>query len=237
MPAAVNSALPLLTWSWNGKPYKYTVSPNDREWFIRCLWREGKPAETVGHVLLQRFALLASTGSKYPTMTSFLRAYCQPVNPLWFPGGSKSEAFIKRANNRGDSTAANQERERAKRRVIYASTPISKIKPEFVQLADNILYGSSRSPAPRATHFTMSFAGAGDTEATARKKAEAFAKRRGLIHVPIREGHKLGVNWFFVGKQLPPVIRFGTTTAKTLTGFMLFSWGLLGLFLLGRRRS
>lgn len=231
MPAAVSTSLPLLQWSWKGKQYRYTVTPTDRQWFIRCLWREGTPAETVGHTLLQRFALLASQGAKYPTMTSFLRAYCQPVNPRWFPGGDKSEAFIKRAEKRGDVAAAKTERERAKRRIGYARTPINEIKPRFRELADRILAGSSVSPAPKATHFTMSFADSGDSESVALQKARNFAKKRNLTHVPIQEGHKRGVNWFFVGKKLPPRVEFGTTTAKSAIGFAFLLP--VGLFLFG----
>jgi hypothetical protein len=235
MPTAVTPAWPLLSWT-DGKSNSYTVTPTDRDWFIRCLWREGAPAETVGHVLLQRFALLTSQGAKYATLTDFLRAYCQPVNPRWFPGGDKSEAFIKRATNRGDAAAVERERERAKQRVTFASTPIASIKPEFIQLADKILYGRSSSPAPAATHFTMSFAETADTEAIALQKAKAFAEKRGLIHVPIKEGQKQGVNWFFTGSKRPPVIRFGTTTSKALTGFFLLPWGLLIWWYKRRRR-
>ena len=236
MPAQISPAWPLLRWDWRGKQHEYTVTPTDREWFIRCLWREGKPAETVGHVLLQRFALLASTGAKYPTMTSFLRAYCQPVNPRWFPGGDLTWKAIKRAKAKGDSAAVKEHIERAKRRMIYSSTPISSIRSEFVQLADMILSGSSVSPSPRATHFTMSFAKAGDSESKALQAARNFAKKRGLTHVPIKEGQKRGLNWFFFGKILPPSIQFGTVSPRSATAFVLFP---LGLFLFGwflRRR-
>lgn len=229
MPSRVapRRALPLLTWVANDKPYSYTVTPTDREWFIRCLWREGKPQETVGHVLLQRFALLRSQGAKYATLTDFLRAYCQPVNPRWFPNGDKSKAFVRRATARGDTAAADKERDRAAQRVKYASTPISAIRDEFVNLADEILYGRSRSLYPTATDFTMSFAAGDDTEPEARKKAKAFAAQRGLVHVPIQEGHKPGINWFFRGPNRPPLLHFGTTTAKVAVALILLPWGLI----------
>jgi hypothetical protein len=236
MSAPITPAWPLLSWNDNGKSYSYTVTPTDREWFIRCLWREGKPAETVGHVLLQRFALLTYAGAKYATLTDFLRAYCQPVNPRWFPGGNKSEAFIKRAIARGDTASAAKERDRAKQRVTFASTPISAIRTEFVQLADKILSGRSQSPAPTATHFTMSFAAPSDTEAIALQKAQEYAKSRNLIHVPIKEGQRQGVNWFFRGAKSPPAIRFGTTTAKAMTAVILLPWGLLIWWYKRRRR-
>lgn len=236
MSTAVTPAWPLLSWTSNGKTHAYPVTPTDREWFIRCLWREGAPAETVGHVLLQRFALLASGAAKYATLTNFLRAYCQPVNPRWFPGGDLTIKALAAAKKKKDTAAVEKILKRAKQRMVYSSTPIANIRPAFVQLADKILYGLSSSPAPAATHFTMSFAEPSDTEAIALQKARAFAEKRGLIHVPIREGQKQGVNWFFRGAKSPPVIRFGTTTAKALTGLILLPWGLLLWWLKWRRR-
>jgi len=235
MPTAITPAWPLLSWS-DGKQYSYAVTPTDRAWFIRCLWREGAPAETVGHVLLQRFALLSSQGAKYATLTDFLRAYCQPVNPRWFPGGDLTWKALAAAKKKNDTAAAENIVKRAQQRMVYSSTPIANIKPVFVKLADKILYGRSSSPAPAATHFTMSFAEPSDTEAIALQKAKAFAEKRGLIHVPIKEGQKQGVNWFFTGSKRPPMIRFGTTTSKALTGLFLLPWGLLIWWYKRRRR-
>jgi len=128
---------------------------------------------------------------------------------------------LKRARARGDSARVQFLIDRGKRRMIYSSTPISAIPKRFVELADKILSGSSVSPAPEATHFSMSFAKPGSSEAIALQSARDFAKKRGLIHIPIPNGHKPGVNWFFVGKTSPPTLKFGTTAARTGNGIAI----------------
>jgi len=225
MPRALNPSRPTLRWERKGRSYTYGVTPEDRVWFARALWREGKPALAVGYTLLQRFATITAT---YPTLSAFLRAYCQPINPGWFPGGRLSEASIQRALARGDAAAAAAERERAAKRVQYSSTPLAAIPAQHVELADAILAGQLSSPVPLATHFTMSFAAAGDTNAIARQKGEAFAAARGLKLVELPDGYQRGLNWFFRTEVSPPTIRFGTSTgSKLATVALLMPWSLL----------
>jgi hypothetical protein len=225
MPRALNPSRPTLRWERKGRSFTYVVTPEDREWFARALWREGKPALAVGFTLLQRFAMVIAT---YPTLSAFLRAYCQPINPGWFPGGRLSEASIQRALARGDAAAAAAERERAAKRVQYSSTPLAAIPAQHVALADAILGGKLSSPVPTATHFTMSFAAEGDSAAIARQKGEAFAAARGLKLVELPDGYQRGLNWFFRTEATPPTIRFGTSTGSKLATFaLLMPWSLL----------
>ncbi len=65
----------------------YTVTQNDLLWLKRALvgevMREDDGPRVV-EVLLNRYAYLRSRGNKtYPTFASFVRAYAQPVNPIW----------------------------------------------------------------------------------------------------------------------------------------------------------
>lgn len=236
MPILVNPARPSLRWEWRGKQYAYTVTPTDEGWFIRALWREGKPATAVGFTLLQRFALIASTGRKYATLTDFLRAFCQPINPAWFPGGKLSNEAITRAERRGDSAAANAERTRAQNRVVYSSTPISSVPKQYRELSRAILSGTWSYPVPTASNFTMSFADPGDSDDTARAKGEAFAAKRGLQLVPISEGYTRGLNWFFRDELSPPTITFGSVAVKgSVAAFALIP--LILLFSIRQRRK
>jgi len=233
MPLSLSPTRPALRWEWRGKQYVYAVTDDDRAWFIRALWREGKPALAVGHTLLQRFALNYSTGKNYASLTAFVRAYSQPLNPAWLPGAKLSEAFISRAEKANNTASADDERRRAANRVIYCSTPVTQVPKEYRDLADRILTGKTVSPVPTATHFTMSFAAVGDGEEVAKKKGEAFAGKRGLTLVPLTEGFKRGLNWFFRTSVIPPVIRFGTSTGSSALGaiIMLIPWSLVFLWL------
>lgn len=240
-------ANPILSWKYGGNAYRYMVTPSDYVWWVRAIWREGRPQVAVGHTLLQRFAWLYSTNRPYKTLGDFLRAYCQPINPAWLPGGKLSEAKIRRMTAAGNVNAANDERARAAQRAVYSNTPLEQIPSKYRKAADLILSGATRSPIPGAMHFTTSFAAAGDDQQTAEKKAKAYAAKRDLTIVPISQGFKPGVNWFFAspGKQPPKVSsqisRSQIATASVLPlSTNLLPFGVIGaiiaLFVFVRKR-
>ena len=236
MPQQVTaSTSPVLHWTHNDKAYSYTVTPEDHLWWVRSIWREGAPQIAVGHTLLQRFTYLYSTGGPYRTLTDFLRAYCQPINPAWLPGGRLSEAKIKRLLAKGDQTGASAERARAAQRASYTNTPLSKIPGKYREVADAILAGATESPIPQAMHFTSSFAARGDDEQTAKAKAQAYATKRNLKVVPIREGYRTGLNWFFAtpGKN-PPSVSIGKVAIASLLPLGLIGM-IITLFIFGRK--
>lgn len=237
MSNSSENSRPVIQWEYANRPYRYVVTPTDEAWFIRCLWREGKPQEAVGFTLLQRFAALYSRNKPYSTLSDFLRAYCQPINPRWLPGGDLSEARIKRLEAQGNKTKAELERNRAKKRAEYVSTPIAKIPTKYKKISTEILAGKLQSPIPKATHFTSSFATAGDTEARAKAKGEKFATAQNLKLVEIPEGYKLGYNWFFSGPNdiTPPKINF--SSAAWSSGFFFALTGLAVLFFAWQRQK
>lgn len=235
MPKVATSSRPVIRWTYRSQNYSYPVSDEDFLWWARAIWREGKPQITVGHTLLQRFTYLYSTSGVYKTLSEFLQAYCQPINPLWFPGGVKSEARIKRLKAAGDAAGVEAEQARAEQRVKYATTPLSKIPKKYRLLAEQILKGETVNPVPRAIHFTSSFASKGDSSTIARQKAVNFAKSRNLEVVNIPEGFSQGVNWFFkLPATNPPRIEFGFVKLAALP------IGLVGLIivllLFGRKK-
>lgn len=226
---------PVIYWTFKDKPYSYTVTPEDRLWWVRAIWREGAPQIAVGHTLLQRFTYLYSTGGPYRTLTSFLRAYCQPINPAWLPGGKLSEAKIKRLTKSGDVAGASAERARAAKRAVYSNTPLSQIPVRYREIADAILAGATESPIPQAMHFTSSFAARGDNDQTAKAKALAYATKRNLKVVPIAEGYRTGLNWFFAtpGRN-PPSVSIGKVAIASLLPIGLIGM-IVTLFLFGRK--
>lgn len=66
-----------------------TWTDDDRLWLLRAVEAEGEPRALVAQTLVNRWAWLmdSSLRAKYPTLTSLVRAYAQPVNPAWFPEG------------------------------------------------------------------------------------------------------------------------------------------------------
>jgi hypothetical protein len=214
MPSTVNTpTLPALRWKYQGARHDYSLTARDRDDFYRAVWREGKPQLAVAHTLLQRFAYLYSTTRPYSTLSSFLRAYVQPINPRWFSSGDLHKAQVARLEKAGKGAEALAEKARAKKREAYAVTPITSIPREYNELSALVLSGATTSPVPTALHFIMSSAGAGDDELTARDKALAEATRKGLVLVPIAEGYRRGLNWFFSTGMTPPVIRYSELPA------------------------
>lgn len=213
-PAAVRYR-PVLEWQNGQVAIKYTVTDEDRIWFARAIWREGPPRAAVGHTLIQRFASIYPT---YPTLTSFLRAYSQPINPAWFPTGARHKRSLDRLRRAGKTREAAAEIEAARRRVEYSNTPWESIPEQYRQLSDNLLAGNVSNPVPTAEHFSMSFATRGADNTTAQSEAESWAKRHGFgkpLAVP--GGFGIGQNWFFeTGKGYPPRVAF--TMAQTVPG-------------------
>lgn len=226
---------PAITWVSNQTAYRYVVTPMDEKWFIKCIWREGKPYNAVGFTLLQRFAALYSTNRPYGTLTDFLRAYCQPINPRWLPDGDLHKARVNRLRVQGRDSDAEREIERAKKRAEYVATPISKIPSKYRKKAYEILSGTTLSPVPNATHFTSSFATQSDDQESAKQKAIAFGKKKNLSLVEIPEGYKKGINWFFSGpgKTIPPKIDF--SSAIWVSSFFFALFALPALFFLWRK--
>lgn len=75
-----------LIYSQQGKPLRITT--DDALWLARAVEAEGEPRPEVAQTLVNRWAWLEETQpGTYPTLTSLVRAYAQPVNPAWFVGG------------------------------------------------------------------------------------------------------------------------------------------------------
>jgi hypothetical protein len=64
----------------------YEVTAEDRLWLLRAVAREGAVREQVAQTLINGFAF-HHAHRHMPTLTKWIRAYAQPVNPRWFPDG------------------------------------------------------------------------------------------------------------------------------------------------------
>jgi hypothetical protein len=226
---------PILQWKKGEVSHSYQVSDTDRTWLARSLWREGSPRNAVAHTLLQRFAALYP---KYSTLTKFLRAYVQPLNPNWYPGGYRHKrkvAFLKKHRRH---TEAQAEIERAKRRKQYSQTPWDQIPEQYRELTDRLLAGAVPNPVPSAQHFCASQARPGASHDQAKKAAEKYAEKKKLgAPIPVAGGFGQGVNWFFpVRGRNPPKIAMiepknfkGVVIARKVTPGSSAIVGIIGL--------
>ena len=137
-----------LTWAGG----EYTVTPSDRLWLLRAVQAESNKADDrrrVAQTLINRFVYLRARGvTTYPTLTKLVRAYAQPINPLW---ESKSTDKCRRYPSRCTDAMI------AKRREARTRTQFSDSTREAVDWA--LTRGMSGFDA-RAVHYAAPGVGA-----------------------------------------------------------------------------
>lgn len=66
----------------------YQVSADDRLWLSRAVQAEGPPQLGVAVALVNGFCWARSQRHYRGSLMAWVRSYAQPVNPLWYVGGS-----------------------------------------------------------------------------------------------------------------------------------------------------
>lgn len=95
---------------------EYVVTDEDVLWLKRAVLREGAVMAQVAQCLVNGFAAFHSTKPKStPTLTWWVRAYAQPVNPRWFPEGKIFQKWHARDPKRYPLAVAK------KRRDVYST--------------------------------------------------------------------------------------------------------------------
>lgn len=127
---------------------KLEVTTLDTLWLARAIEAEGEPRVQVGQTLINRWAWLwDKKPGLFPTLASLIRAYAQPVNPAWFPGGALLDKWFKEHPNADHAAALERA---AKRRDVHSTRDtFSEATRRAVSQA---LYGPVVIP-PGATHF------------------------------------------------------------------------------------
>ena len=210
------ASLPILEWTNANGSHVYQVTPEDRLTLIRAVWREGRPQDAVTFTLLQRFTYIYPT---YRSLTDFIKAYAQPINPRWFPTGDKHLSAIAALKSKKKTSEVKaqiaQLETRARVRPVYAATPESEIPKGIIDLVDSILVGNIKSPVPSAIYFIGSRAISSDDQQTAKRKAESYASKGNFGDVvPTSAGYGPGVNWFFTGQNRDQKL-FAIRTSRT----------------------
>lgn len=72
---------------------EYLPTDEDRLWLLRAVQVEGPPQLMVARALVNGFCWARARRRYGGTLTTWIRAYAQPVNPRWFPEGDLLERF------------------------------------------------------------------------------------------------------------------------------------------------
>lgn len=124
--------------------WSYPITDEDLLWLARAVKYEGDPTTyaATAWTLAQRYALVRST---YPTFAALIRAYAQPINPLWSRTGSKCGPGGSHVGTDSCSDRALDIRDRA------VNDPV----PEQLAWARRWAAGEIPNPVPKAVHYAV----------------------------------------------------------------------------------
>lgn len=212
----------------NNKTVRYILTKEDYLTLLQAVEYEGEPRDGVAWTLLQRFAFLYPN---FRSLASFIRAYAQPINPLWFPNGRKHLEWMRslaRNNKPGEAVA---ESKRAQQRELNALTPVEKISSTTKDVVDTV-FSIGVSPVPGAVHYRAPTLVTKTVE-EAKKARDEFGQSHYLAK-PIDYGNIVKSNWFWTTSnsasfRLQTVLAEISTVGQVI--FLLLCAGSLGSLL------
>jgi hypothetical protein len=125
---------------------RYEVTEDDILWLTRAVEKEGAVARQVAQTLVNCFC---RESKKYATLTRFVRAYAQPINPRWFPEGDLFQLWHGRDAKKYPLAAA-----KLRRDVHSTKTDFSEVT--VVAVARALLVGP-KDIAPHTTDYAASW--------------------------------------------------------------------------------
>ncbi len=127
--------------------FRYQLTPEDVLWAARAAVFEGGEPADVLWTLTQRFVLLRSS---YPTFTQFVRAFSQPINPIWAADGTMCAPGGKYA---GKPECSPERLARRARASTITWHELEQKAPSTVVIVLAWANGHLPNPLPRATNF------------------------------------------------------------------------------------
>lgn len=124
--------------------FRYQITEEDYLWLGRSLDGEGPNTAGYTWAYLQKFAGFRSTRERYRTLTNFIRAYSQPVNPIWAYGGSRCPAPV---------PGTDCDESLLRRRAAISSLNPSQFEPEVTAALNALRAGVLPNPVGRAVDF------------------------------------------------------------------------------------
>lgn len=138
-----------------GGSAEYVPTEADKLWLCRAVEAEGEPRTRVAETLINGFMWARSEVGYRPPLMTWVRAYCQPVNPRWYVRGDE---FAKRMARAPDEAArAELTRQALIRESVHA------VRTAFsAETKKAVAHALTNAPAlPRATDFSASYAADG----------------------------------------------------------------------------
>jgi hypothetical protein len=201
----------MLVISKSGRQSRYAVTGEDYLTLLRAVDREGPPKLGVAWTLLQRFGMLYPL---YSNLGTFIQAYAQPINPLWFPLGPRHIAEVKRLGT--DLAAIAKENQQAVLREKWAAVPYEAISADTKGVVASIFAGSP-SPIPTSSHYAAPIVRTSVDAAVASRAA--FAAKRNYEALEL--GDPTRSNWFYAEAVMSGVEVLATYGAATLAAAWL----------------
>lgn len=134
----------------------YDVRKTDVLWLLRAVQAEGEDQREVAAVLLNGFAWARAMNGYRGTLTDWVRAYSQPINPLWFVGGREYEDAYRAAQS--DTARADLKRKAEVRERVHSRR--NKFSEHVQRAVHAALLGQVKIPA-QATDFAPPYVDAG----------------------------------------------------------------------------
>lgn len=124
--------------------FRYTLSEEDFLWLGRSLDGEGPNVAGYVWAYVQKWAGIPRLRREHPTLAAFVRAYSQPVNPIWQRGGTRCPVPV--AETDCDERLL---RRRAEKSSLHPSQFAPEVKAALAALRAGVL----PNPVGRATDF------------------------------------------------------------------------------------
>lgn len=127
--------------------FRYSLSSDDVLWAGRMLAGEGGSHAATLWTMTQRAVVadVGQPGSRYPTFTSLIRGYSQPISERWVAGGDRCPQPIP-----GDEWCSP---ERLARRNAMVTRSWDSLPADIRAVVTEWAEGRLRNPVPGAVHF------------------------------------------------------------------------------------
>ena len=195
-----------------GGQKNYEITDTDILWLGRAAQGEGDDPRAIIWAMLQRFSL-PSFRRAFPTLTGFVRAFSQPVNPRWMRGGDKCAPT---GSGYGTPDCAPELLDRRERHSAMSPTSFSPVVKAAIAA---LRKGALPNPVPKVVNFA------------ARPRAQEYVATHpgsqlvGGIYIITPESAQWPDGWVSLGPSSPWPIVIGigiSTLAVGAAGYMFW---------------
>lgn len=186
----------------------YDVTREDMLWLCRAVESEGPDERQVAAILVNGFVWNRSRGGR-GSLAQWVRAYAQPVNPLWYPGGDGHEAKYAAATTDGER--AYLLKKAVARRDVHSRR--TQFSPRVLEAVREALAGNVGIPGPAVDY-------AAPNVRSTRIPLEPVPNKRNRLYTRVGAQDWLGYLSSSAGARPKPLLAlFGTGLAAAAAYF------------------